>query len=189
MTVRAVGGTGIGSATFGVPSDIGAIERVLADCGAEPADPVPAGDWISLTDESDALEGPLPFAVLTSFEHDLPVPFHRVPARLFVECAEPRPTVSLTLGGMTIAECPHGQVRVAHRFDTDDIVERSWEVSGGSRVIMLWYEARDFLAGPQDHDRLVVRVRGPAGQVLGTVTFAGLAGAGEALRPVLDTCR
>ena len=172
-----------------MPSDIGAIERVLADCGAEPADPVPAGDWISLTDESDALEGPRPVAVLTSFEHDLPVPFHRVPARLFVECAEPRPTVSLTRGGMTIAERPHGQVRVAHRFDTDDIIERNWEVSGGSRVIMLWYKTRDFLAGPQDHDRLVVRVRGPAGQVLGTVTFAGLAGAGEALRPVLDTCR
>ncbi len=189
VTARAVGGTQVGGATFPVATDTGAIKRVLADCGAGPADPVPAGDWISLTDESDALEGPLPVAVLTSFDHDLPVPFHRVPARLFVECVESRPTVSLTLGGMTIAERPHGQVRVAHRFDTDDIVERSWEVSSGSRVTMFWSEARDFLAGLQDHDRLVARVRGPAGQVLGTVTFASLAGAGEALQPVLDTCR
>ena len=189
VTVRAVGGSGVGSATFGVPSDTGAIEQVLADCGAEPADPPPASDWISLTDESDALEGPLPFAVLTSFDHDLPVPFHRAPVRLYVECLERRPTVSVRLGGMTIAEDPHDRVRVAHRFDTDDIVERSWEVGSGSRVTMLWYEARDFLAGLQDHDRLVVRVRGPAGQVLGTVTFASLAGAGGTIQPVLDTCR
>ena len=189
VTARAVGGTGVGSATFPVPTDTGAIERVLADCGAEPAGPVPAGDWISLTDESDALEGPLPFAVLTSFEHDLPVPFHRTPARLYVECVERRPTVSVTLGGMAIAEGSDEQVRVAHRFDTESIVERDWQVLSGTRASMYWYEARGFLSDLQDHDRLVLRVRDPAGRVLGTVTFASLAGAAEAIQPVLGACR
>ena len=189
VTVRAVGGTGVGSATFAVATDTGAIERVLADCGAEPADPVPAGDWISLTDESDALAGPLPFAVLTSFEHDLPVPFHRTPARLYVECVERRPTVSATLGGMAISNDADDRVAVAHRFDTESIVERDWQVLSGTRASMYWYEARGFLSDLQDHDRLVLRVRDPAGRVLGTVTFASLAGAAEAIGPVLGACR
>ena len=189
VTVRAVGGPGVGSATFAVATDTGAIERVLADCGAEPADPVPAGDWISLTDESDALAGPLPFAVLTSFEHDLPVPFHRTPARLYVECVERRPTVSATLGGMAISNDADDRVAVAHRFDTESIVERDWQVLSGTRASMYWYEARGFLSDLQDHDRLVLRVRDPAGRVLGTVTFASLAGAAEAIGPVLGACR
>ena len=189
VTVRAVGGTQVGSATFPAPTDTGAIERVLADCGAEPAGPVPAGDWISLTDESDALEGPLPFAVLTSFEHDLPVPFHQTPARLYVECIERRPTVSVTLGGMAISNDADDRVAVAHRFDTESIVERDWQVLSGTRASMYGYEARGFLSDLQDHDRLVLRVRDPAGRVLATVTFASLAGAGEALQPVLRACR
>ena len=189
VTARAVGGTGVGSATFAVATDTGAIERVLADCGAEPAGPVPAGDWISLTDESDALAGPLPFAVLTSFEHDLPVPFHRTPARLYVECVERRPTVSVTLGGMAISNDADERVAVAHRFDTESIVERDWQVLSGTRASMYWYEARGFLSDLQDHDRLVLRVRDPVGQVLGTVTFASLAGAAEAIGPVLGACR
>ncbi len=189
VTARAVGGTAVGSATFPVPTDTEAIERVLADCGAEPADPVPTSDWIALTDESDALEGPLPFAVLTSFEHDLAVPFHRTPARLYVECVERRPTVSVTLGGMAIAEGSDEQVRVAHRFDTESIVERDWQVLSGTRASMYWYEARGFLSDLQDHDRLVLRVRDPAGRVLGTVTFASLASAAEAIQPVLGACR
>ena len=189
VTVRAVGGTAVGSATFGAPTDTGAIERVLADCGAEPADPVPASDWISLTDESDALEGPIPVAVLTSFEHDLAAPFHRAPAKLYVECVESRPTVGVILGGMTIAEDPDDLVRVAHRFDGDGLVERSWQVSGATRATMIWYEARDFLSDLQDHDRLVLRVRNPAGRVLGTVTFASLAGARQSIEPVLRACR
>ena len=162
---------------------------MLADCGTEPTGPVPAGDWISLTDESDALEGPLPFAVLTSFEHDLPVPFHRTPARLYVECIERRPTVSVTLGGMAISNDADDRVAVAHRFDTESIVERDWQVLSGTRASMYGYEARGFLSDLQDHDRLVLRVRDPAGRVLATVTFASLAGAGEALQPVLRACR
>ena len=189
VTARAVGGTQAGSATFPVATDTGAIERVLADCGAEPAGPVPAGDWISLTDESDALEGPLPFAVLTSFEHDLPVPFHQTPARLYVECVERRPTVSVTLGGMAISNDADDRVAVAHRFDTESIVERDWQVLSGTRASMYGYEARGFLSDLQDHDRLVLRVRDPAGRVLATVTFASLAGAAEAIGPVLGACR
>ena len=189
VTVRAVGGTEVGSATFAVATDTGAIERVLADCGTEPTGPVPAGDWISLTDESDALEGPLPFAVLTSFEHDLPVPFHQTPARLYVECVERRPTVSVTLGGMAISNDADDRVAVAHRFDTERIVERDWQVLSGTRASMYWYEARGFLSDLQDHDRLVLRVRDPAGRVLATVTFASLAGAAEAIGPVLGACR
>ena len=189
VTVRAGGGTEVGSATFPVPTDTGAIERVLADCGAEPAGPIPASDWTSLTDESDLLEGPLPFAVLASFEHDLPVPFHLTPARLSVECVNRRPTVSITLGGMTIAAGSGEQVRVAHRFDGENIVERDWQALDSARASMSWHDARGFLSDLQDHDRLVVRVREPAGQALGTVTFAGLAGAAEAIQPVLGACR
>ena len=189
VTVRAVGGTQVGSATFGVPTDTGAIERVLADCGAEPADPVPAGDWISLTDESDALEGPIPVAVLPSFEHDLAVPFHQSPARLLVECVERRPTVSVYLGGVTISADPDDTVAVAHRFDDERIVERDWQTLSGVRASMYWYESRGFLSDLQNHDRLVLRVRDPARQVIGTVTFANLAGAAEAIAPVPRACR
>ena len=184
VTVR-----GAGDATFPVSSDTGAIRQVLADCGTEPADPVPASDWISLTDESDALEGPLPVAVLTSFDHDLPVPFNRAPARLYVECVSKRPTASVYLGGVTISADPDETVAVAHRFDSERIVERDWQMLSGVRASMFWYEARDFLSDLQSHDRLVLRVRDPARQVIGTVTFTSLAGAGEAIQPVLRACR
>lgn len=188
VNVRAVGGTRIGGATFEAPADTGAIEQVLADCGVEATDPVPAGDWVSLTDESDALAGPRPVAVLTSFDHDLPAPFHRGPARLLVECLERRRTVSVSLGGMTISEDPDDRVRVAHRFDADPVVERDWQVGDPTRASISWNEARGFLSELRDHERLVLRVRDPAGQVLGTVTFTSLGGAAEATRPVLDAC-
>ena len=189
VTARAVGGTQAGSATFPVATDTGAIERVLADCGAEPAGPVP-GRRLDLTDRRErrprgaaAVRGP---DLLRARPSGAVPPDAGEALRGVRRAATHRQRHPRRYGNLQRRGRPGGRgPPLRHRE------HRGARLAGPQRDtgFRVRVRSRGFLSDLQDHDRLVLRVRDPAGRVLATVTFASLAGAAEAITPVLGACR
>lgn len=188
-------GSEVGTITFPASRGKENIDRVLRDCGAADGRRIPVSDWTLGEDDSDALYGPLPYAYLVSFEHNLAAPFDAEPAALNLNCVAIDGTLdvyaSLYLGGVTVRGDLNDNVGVAYRFDTGAIVRRDWFAPSAGQEFVYVYpnEIRSFLADLRRHDRLALKLSDTRGNEIGTFTFPSLAGAQQAIAHVQDNCR
>ena len=195
ITLRISDGTEVGTITFPASRGTENIDRVLRDCGAGAGREIPVSDWTVGEYDGDALYGPLPYAILVSFEHNLAAPFDAEPAALFLDCRVDngalRVFASMYLGGLTVHGDRNGDVPVAYRFDSGAINRRDWfsPTEGQEFVFMPVNDYEHFRYDLQRRDRLTLRLSDARGNEIGTVTFPSLAGAERAISHVQDGCR
>ena len=195
ITLRTSDGGEVGTITFPASRGKENIDRVLRDCGAGAGRPIPVSDWTLGESDGDALYGPLPYAYLVSFEHNLEAPFDAEPAALSVDCLASGGSFgvyfNVVLGGLTVSGDRNNNVQVAYRFDSDAVIRNDWFApsSGQQWIYMYLNEYESFRANLQRHDRLSWRLLDAQGNEVTTVTFPSLAGAEQAIDYVQDGCR